>query len=38
VCATEMRTDADIETYVSHMNRIIASQTAAGCPVKPKMA
>jgi glycine dehydrogenase subunit 1 len=38
VCATETRSDADIETYVSHMNRIIESQTAAGCPVKPKMA
>ena len=38
VCATETRTDADIETYVSHMNRVIASQTVAGCPVKPKMA
>jgi len=38
VCATETRTDADIATYATHMNRIIASQTAAGCPVKPKMA
>ncbi len=38
VCATETREDADIETYASHLNRIIASQTAAGCPVKPKMA
>ena len=38
VCATETRTDADIETYAGHLNRIIASQTTAGCPVKPKMA
>jgi glycine dehydrogenase subunit 1 len=38
VCATETRTDADIETYASHLNRIIEAQTAAGCPVKPKMA
>jgi glycine dehydrogenase subunit 1 len=38
VCATETRTDADIETYAGHLNRIIESQTAAGCPVKPKMA
>jgi len=38
VCATETRTDGDIETYASHLSRIIASQTAAGCPVKPKMA
>ena len=38
VCATETRTDADIETYAGHLKRIIASQTTAGCPVKPKMA
>jgi glycine dehydrogenase subunit 1 len=38
VCATETRTDADIELYASHLNRVIDSQTAAGCPVKPKMA
>ncbi len=38
VCATETREDADIETYASHLNRIIASQTVAGCPVQPKMA
>ena len=38
VCATETREDADIETYASHLNRIIASQTAADCPVQPKMA
>jgi len=38
VCATEQRTDADIETYADHLNRVIAAQTAAGCPVKPKMA
>ena len=38
VCATETRTDADIETYRSLLNRVIDTQTAAGCPVKPKMA
>jgi len=38
VCATETRTDADIETYATHLNRVIESQTSAGCPVKPKMA
>jgi glycine dehydrogenase subunit 1 len=38
VCATETRTDGDIETYANHLNRVIATQTAAGCPVKPKMA
>ena len=38
VCATETRTDADIATYADHLNRIFASRTTAGCPVKPKMA
>jgi len=38
VCATETRTTADIELYAGHLNRIIDSQTAAGCPVQPKMA
>jgi glycine cleavage system P protein (glycine dehydrogenase) subunit 1 len=38
VCATEARTREDIELYVDHLNRIIERQTAAGCPVKPRMA
>jgi len=38
VCATETRSDEDIATYAGHLGRIIDSQTAAGCPVKPKMA
>jgi glycine dehydrogenase subunit 1 len=38
VCATETRSDADIEMYAGHLGRIIQAQTAAGCPVKPKMA
>jgi len=38
VCATETRTDADIEMYAGHLDKIIKTQTAAGCPVKPKMA
>jgi glycine dehydrogenase subunit 1 len=38
VCATETREDADIETYASHMNRVIASQTVADCTLQPKMA
>jgi glycine dehydrogenase subunit 1 len=29
VCATETRVDADIETYASHLNRVLASQPAA---------
>ena len=38
VCATETRSDADIGMYADHLGRIIKTQTAAGCPVKPKMA
>jgi glycine dehydrogenase subunit 1 len=38
VCATEARTAEDIALYADHLNRIIERQTAAGCPVKPKMA
>ena len=38
VCATEARTAEDIELYADHLNRIIERQTAAGCPVKPRMA
>jgi glycine dehydrogenase subunit 1 len=38
VCATEVRTAADIDLYVDHLNRIIERQTVAGCPVKPRMA
>jgi len=38
VCATEMRTDTDIATYANRLNRVIAAQTVAGCPVKPKLA
>jgi len=30
-------TDADIDLYVNHLQRIIKTQTTAGCPVKPKM-
>ena len=38
VCATETRSDADIAMYADHLARVIKTQTAAGCPVKPKMA
>jgi glycine dehydrogenase subunit 1 len=37
VCATEARTDEEIDLYVDHLNRIIERQTTAGCPVQPKM-
>ena len=38
VCATETKSDADIELYRDHLARVIKTQTTAGCPVKPKMA
>jgi glycine dehydrogenase subunit 1 len=38
VCATELRSDADIDTYAGHLGRIIEQQTAADRPVNPKMA
>ena len=38
VCATETRTEADIELYRSHLARMIDKQISAGCPVQPKMA
>jgi glycine dehydrogenase subunit 1 len=38
VCATETRTDEDIEMYATHLSRLIESQTSDGCPVKPNMA
>jgi glycine dehydrogenase subunit 1 len=38
VCATELRSDADIALYAGHLERVIAAQTQAGCPVQPKMA
>jgi glycine dehydrogenase subunit 1 len=37
VCATETKTDADLDLYAAQLKRIIATQTQAGCPVKPKM-
>jgi len=37
VCATEARSDEDIDLYAGHLNRIIERQTTAGCPVQPKM-
>jgi glycine dehydrogenase subunit 1 len=36
VCATEMRTAADMESYRSKLARIIETRTQPACPVKPK--
>lgn len=38
VCATETKTAEDLDLYRDHMARVIEKQTAAGCPVQPKMA
>ncbi|MES9944824.1 MAG: aminomethyl-transferring glycine dehydrogenase subunit GcvPA [Candidatus Thiodiazotropha sp.] len=35
VCATELRTDSDIESYRSKLERVIASQVETPCQLKP---
>ena len=37
VCATETKTDADIEAYATTLERIFEMQASARCPVQPKM-
>ena len=37
VCATETKTEADIELYAQHLSRVIERKTTVGRPVKPKM-
>lgn len=37
VCATETKSEADLDLYADHLNKLIKSKTSAGCPVKPKM-
>ncbi len=36
VCATETKTEDDIDKYVENMERILARRSAVECPVKPK--
>jgi glycine dehydrogenase subunit 1 len=38
VCATETKTEEDLNLYQDHLARVIDKQTTAGCPVQPKMA
>ncbi|TCK19344.1 glycine dehydrogenase (decarboxylating) alpha subunit [Thiogranum longum] len=38
VCATETKSDADLDRFADHMARAIEKQTTAGHPVQPKMA
>jgi len=37
VCATEKRTQQDVDGYIGHMERILAKLKAPACPVKPKI-
>jgi glycine dehydrogenase subunit 1 len=36
VCATEMRTEEEMQSYASKLGRIIATRTQVPCPVAPK--
>ena len=36
VCATEQRTEEDIEHYASRLERVVAARGRAKCPVEPK--
>ena len=38
ICATETKTQADIDTYIASLKRIAMRLTANRCPVQPKMA
>lgn len=37
VCATETKTQADIDAYVNHLERILSKQETVKCPVSPKI-
>ena len=37
VCATEVRTAAEIDQYAAKLGRVIAARTQARCPVPPKI-
>ena len=37
VCATEVRTDAEMASYADKLARVIAARTQAACPVEPKI-
>jgi glycine dehydrogenase subunit 1 len=38
VCATETKTEEDLDLYRDYLARAIDKQVSAGCPVQPKMA
>jgi glycine dehydrogenase subunit 1 len=37
VCATETKSEADLDLFAEHLNKLIERQMGGGCPVKPKM-
>ena len=37
ICATETKSDADLDTYVEALQRISVRLQANRCPVEPKM-
>lgn len=38
VCATELRTEEEVQAYATKLARIIATRTQAKCPVEPKLS
>ena len=37
VCATELRTEEEMQSYAAKLARIIATRTQPKCPVEPKI-
>ncbi|MGE5155689.1 MAG: glycine dehydrogenase, partial [Bdellovibrio bacteriovorus] len=38
VCATELRTEEEMQAYAAKLARVIATRTQARCPVEPKFS
>lgn len=38
VCATEVRTEEEMQAYAAKLSRVIATRTQARCPVEPKFS
>ena len=38
VCATELRTEDEMDAYAAKLSRVIATRTQARCPVEPKFS
>ncbi|MGD2083857.1 MAG: glycine dehydrogenase, partial [Chromatiales bacterium] len=37
VCATEKRTEQEMDAYAQKLERVLRARTEAGCPVQPKI-